>query len=179
MFSSSCTEMHALSNLACLTGVSATRPHLPPSFDRSTLASPQAARLHSCIPSVCPAVKMACDNVSLRSVPCHKHSCRELEAGQASGVRQAVMRLLMLMHSGTGRPWPPALSPLRPPGWRWRGRTGRPGGPSGMAGGGAGPARTLMPRRADSGLHCHWHACLAIRHIASFSSPILVNKLGF
>ena len=41
-----------------------------------------------------------------------------------SGVRQAVMRLLMLMHSGTARPLGPALL-LKPCG---RGTRGRPAG---------------------------------------------------
>ena len=73
-----------------------------------------------CAARVSLAMLMAHKTVSLGFLPCHSQSCRGMEAGQTSGVRQAVMRLLILMHSGTGR-----LS-LRPPGWRWRGRTGRP-----------------------------------------------------
>ena len=33
--------------------------------------------------------------------------------------------------------------------------------------------------RADSSIHCQWHACLAIGHIAEFSSQALMEKFAF
>ena len=33
--------------------------------------------------------------------------------------------------------------------------------------------------RADSDTYCGWHACLAIGHMTTVSSQILVEKLGF